>query len=147
MGLAELVHIGSWRERRREREVADSWILRNGVVPSRFAWRAAELTSPHERRLLARSLRGVVSDLSPARMPGPAPLNRVALRPHADELTELAARLDDLHRPVSARGILNVHWLLVDSTSPFYARPDNGLGRADVPAALATALHLLEVDP
>ena len=146
MALANIVHVGSWRERRRQREAADAWIQRSATVPDRLSWRAAELTSGRERRLLAGSLRSVVAELSPSRMPGAAPLNRVALRPHTRLLSTLADRLDDLERPVTARGILEVQWLLIDPDSPFYARSEEDEDELEeVRKAVVAALDLLDV--
>jgi hypothetical protein len=144
MALADVVHVGSWRERRRERDAADERIQRSSIVPAQLSWRAAELTSPYERRLLADSLRGVVADLSPSWLPVAAPLNRVALRPHSDLLLRLADRLDDLERPVAARGILEVQWLLIDPSSPLYGLPDDDDEPEDVRKATIAALDLLD---
>ncbi len=108
-----------WNERRRRRAVADAWLL-NGGRPTQFAWRAEELTSPGERRLLARSLRAVVRELGFPGRRSTVPLNRKALRPHADEIAALAARLDDLDRPVSPAGILEVEHLLTSPGSPLH---------------------------
>jgi len=111
---------GRWNERRRHCAAADAW-LRNGGRASRFQWRADELTSDHERRLLARSLRSVVRELgSPPGFRSTVPLDRKALRPHADELVALAERLDDLERPVAPAGILDVQTLLTSPGSPLH---------------------------
>jgi hypothetical protein len=68
--------------RRRLRREADR-LLRAGAQPrpaSRLlATRAAELTSERERKLLVRSLHGVLRELAGATFPGPSPLNRAAL--------------------------------------------------------------------
>jgi hypothetical protein len=108
-----------WDERRRRRAVADAWLLRGGR-PAQFAWRVEELTSAGERRLLARSLRGVVRELGFPGRRSTVPLNRKALRPHAGELAALAALLDDLDRPVSPAGILEVEHLLTSPGSPLH---------------------------
>ena len=91
------------------------------AAPSQFQWRADELTSRGERSLLARSLRSVVRELgSPPGFRSTLPLNRRALRPHADELRALAERLGDLERPVAPAGILEVHYLLTSPGSPLH---------------------------
>jgi len=109
-----------WNARRRRCYVADAW-LRSGGRASHLQWRADELTSPGERHLLARSLRGVVRELgSPRAFRSTVPLNRPALRPHADEIAALAARLDDLGCPVAPAGILEVQRLLTSPGSPLY---------------------------
>ena len=125
-----LVLLGFWRagrsflERHRLRSSADAWIAQGHDDPTGwYGWRIAELTASRERRLLARSLRAVVGDLSSPRLSSAVPLNRVALRPHANELLELAERLDALERPVSACGILHVQRLITSPGSPLYAPP------------------------
>jgi hypothetical protein len=89
---------------------------------SRHAWRVQELTGSRERRLLARSVRGLVSDLAPGRLLGASPVNRPALRPHRALLLELAERLSAVDRPVTASGILAVHRLLTSPDGPLYSR-------------------------
>ncbi len=137
------------RDAGRRRRRADAWIEHATALPGRYRWRVEELTCPRERRLLARSVRGVVADLSPGRLPGASPLNRVALRPHADLLAALADRLSDLDRPVVARGILGVHRLVTDPSSVLYARPELdecGASAAsnDVARVLRAAIERLE---
>jgi hypothetical protein len=67
-------------EQSRLRRHANAWIARgHDDARAWYGWRIAELTAPHERRVLARSLRSVVDDLAPGRLPGTAPLNRAAL--------------------------------------------------------------------
>jgi len=131
-----------WDERRRLCAAADAWLAR-GHDGASYGWRVAELTSRRERRLLANSVRDIVPELSESRLPGASPLNRVALRPHRSELIELADRLDDLDRPVSATGILAVRHLLTEPGSALYARdrvdepaPDPGSELAAVRASL-----------
>jgi hypothetical protein len=143
-GAGALRAARQWRTRRRRRE-ADAWIVRSErPLPGRLARRVDEPTCARGRRMLAHSLRGVVADLSPKRLPGAAPLDRPALRPHAYLLTVLADRLDDLERPVSAAGVLAVRRLLTDPDGPRYGRPlpdekapDAGAGLVDVVAGLA----------
>ena len=114
----------SFLDRQRLRSSADAWIEQgHDSLAGWYGWRISELTAPRERRLLARSLRGVVADLASPRLTSAAPLNRVALRPHTGLLLELAERLDALERPVSAAGILAVHRLLTRPDSPLYAPP------------------------
>ena len=67
-------------------------------------------------------------------MPSAVPLDRGGLRPHATLLSDLAERLDDLERPVSAAGILGVRRLLTEPNSPLYRRTADGEAR--VPAVL-----------
>jgi len=106
----------------RERRDADRVLLgSNGAaISTTLAWRVAELTNGRERRMLARSLRDLVDELSPRRLPGAAPLNRVRLRPYSDLLLALADRLERLDLPVTASGMLLVRELLSDGSSPLY---------------------------
>ena len=109
--------------RRKARAEADLRIAhRHDEIDPSLGWRVQELTSARERARLARSLRGIVKDLSPSRLPGASPLNRAALRPHAALISELAERLDDLQRPVAAAGVVAVRRLLMHPDSPLYAR-------------------------
>ena len=103
--------------------------------------RADALTSARERRLLAGSLRSIVRELgSPPMRRSTVPLNRKALTPHADELRALAERLDDLDRPVSPAGILEVEELLTSPGSPLLLYG----GDADVSATLVKIHRKLE---
>jgi hypothetical protein len=90
---------------------------------SSFArWRARELTSDRHRIALARAVARTVRDLSPAKLPGASPLNRVAARPHAALFLRLADRLADLDRPVAPQAVLQIEELMTSSESPLYAR-------------------------
>lgn len=128
--------------RARERVAADRWLEgRAHTVGASDAVRRriAELTSPRERTRLAKSLLGAVRD---ARRPGLSaiPLDRRAVADRADELAELAGRLADLDRPVTAQAVALVHRLLTDGDSPLYA-----YGRGDdLPAELARIRAALE---
>ena len=112
-----------WRARARARHDADAWLRasagRFDNHPA-YAWRTAQLTSPRERRLLARSLHAVVQDVRKPRGLSPSPINRRGLAPQADAIEELSQRLADLERPVTAAGILLVHDLLTNGGSPLY---------------------------
>ena len=88
-----MVHPRAWLERRRARTEADYWI-RHGF-DSRFQWRVDELTAPRERKLCARSLRGVLGELDGTKLPGAAPLRTGQLRPHIGLLEAIEARLLD----------------------------------------------------
>ncbi len=94
-----------------------------------------------ERRELGRSVRGIVKALSPRRLPGASPLNRVALRPYCAQLIELADRLDDLERPVSTSGMRAVRRLLTDPDGVLYARQ----ATCDIGRELARVTTHLEV--
>ena len=126
-------------QRTRLRRAADAWIARGYEGRATwYAWRIAELTASRERRLLARSLRGVISELSDSRIERLSPLNRKELRPHQQLIGQLSRRLDDFDRPVSAAGILAVNQLLTNPSSALYRR-----GR-DVAASLRETIDRLE---
>ena len=93
-----------------------------------------------ERLQLGRSVRGIVKALSPLRLPGASPLNRVALRPYCAQLIALADRLDDLDRPVSISGLHAVRRMLTDPDGVLYARPFAG----DIGRELVAVLDRLE---
>src|SRR5262249_34563202 len=122
-----------WVQRSRLRMAADAQLLSGAAADSLplLAWRASQLTSDRNRRILARSLRGVLSELDGHVLPGASPLNRAATRPHSDLIETLADRLEEVARPVSARGILLVEVLLTDGSGPLYARdPAGEIGEA-----------------
>lgn len=126
-------------ERNRRRATADAWFERGGQA-AQFEWRAEELTSAHERALLADSLRGVVKEI---RAPGPTstvPLDRRAIHPHLAELDAIAARLDDTERPVTPAGILEIERLLTSPNSPLYMHS----GADNLPELLAAIARDLE---
>jgi len=109
------------------------------LVSALAAWRSDELTSAAHRKRLARSVARTAHDLSPARLPGASPLNRVAARPHVELLHELAHRLEKLDRPVVGSGVLKVQELLTSPDSPLYRRE----GSDRVRAAIVECLHAL----
>lgn len=141
LALLGLIKTGQrWNERRRRCAIADAW-LRGGGRSEQFAWRAEELISSRERRLLARSLRSVVRELgSPPGFRSTVPLNRKALRPHKAELAALAERLDDLELRVSPAGILEVERLLTSPGSPLHLHAPE----ADLSETLAAIRRKLE---
>ncbi len=121
-----------WNARRRRRAIADDWFGRGGQA-SHFEWRAAELTSTRERKLLAHSLRGVVREI---RSPGPRstlPLNRKAIGPHLEAILAIAERLEDVAVPVTPTAILAIERLLTSPGSPLYMHANGH----DLPERLA----------
>jgi hypothetical protein len=108
--------------------------------PDLVAWRSGELGSERNRHLVARALRRLVGDLDPHRLPGASPLNRPGARPHAELILALANRIDDLERPVSARGMLQLEDLLTDGFGPLYARDRAG----ELGPSLRRCLQVLE---
>jgi len=129
-------HPRVWLERRRARAEADHWIGHG--FAARYPWRVAELTGARERRSCARSVHGVLGELSGAKLPGAVPLRTAALRPHAALLEQLEARLLD-DRPVSAVGMVAVNELLTSPDSCLFAAVP------DVALCLQTVLTKLEV--
>ncbi len=124
------------------RRLADRQLLGSAEPrsPELVVWRTGELISERNRRVLAKALRGVVSELDARRLPGASPLNRSGARPHASVIQALADRVGDLERPVSARGLLLVEDLLTDGWGPLYAR--NRVG--EIGASLRRCLTTLD---
>jgi hypothetical protein len=136
--------IGALHERRAlraARRTADEELLLSSVPPLRLAWRAAELVVPKNRLGLARSVRGLVRDADARSLPGPAPIDRLAVRAASPALMAVAARLDDLEHPVSPRGVLLVDRLLRDPDGPVYRRGEAG----ELDDAVETASRALEL--
>lgn len=87
-----------------------------------LAERYEEVLATRRRRSLARSLEGIVRSLDPKLLPGASPLNRPGLWLYVPEIRTLAARVGDLDRPASRRGLELVRNLLTDGGSPLYDR-------------------------
>ncbi len=124
--LAGLRAVLASRDRWALRRAADG-VIRRGAWPHAqsdlLSWRAAELTGARNRRLLARSVRGVVRELDGSALPSSVPLNRAGARPHVDLVRELAERVGDPRRPVSPLGVVLLDDLLTDGLrSPLYVR-------------------------
>ena len=137
--------VGAWLRRPRERRDADRLLRASDgrwEEHATVAWRVAELTTARERRLLARSLRGIVK-ASTARTPAVSamPLDRRGVREHAPSLVELANHLEDLDRAVTGAGVLLVRDLLRDGSGPLYT---GGVGSAELPATLDRIRTTLE---
>lgn len=142
-GLGALRSVHAVRERAALRRLADEQLVW-GMLPSSspfLAWRASELVSRRNRRVLARSLRGIVGELEGRLVPGTSPLNRRGVRPHLELVRLLAERVGELDEPVAPRGVVLVEQLLCDGYGPLYVRAKaNGL-----PAALERCLSALEL--
>jgi hypothetical protein len=132
--------VRSWEARRALRDArrrADAEILAARLPSPRLAWRTAELVADDNRAELGRSLTDVVHAADERLLPSATPLDRNRIRGSRAQLLQLAARLYDVSRPVSPRGMLLVERLLVDGSSPLYGRSSaNGI-RAGVADALA----------
>jgi len=143
--LAGVWHAGrSALELGRRRREADACLCSAGrfTPPSKYAWRAAELTSPRERRSLARSLRRLVAELQGRATPGSVPIDRAAFRPYVPDLRALSERLADLSRPVAPAGVLLLIQLLTEPVGPLYDRASAD----ELPRKVASILAALEVD-
>lgn len=124
------------REASLRRELADDLIetLVTPRVPVGLRWRAEELTSPRERRRLARSLRSLLNliDRPGSMAVTPITVNWRAIRRERRTVEEVAAVLADTRRAVRPRGVVLARRLVLDYLeSPLYARRHaNDLHRA-----------------
>jgi hypothetical protein len=115
--LTTLRHAADNELRRRPKPQAPSALL---------SWRSDELTGDRHRLALAHTLSRLERDLSPARLPGASPLNRVAARPQVDLIRRIEARLEALDLPVEPRAVLELEDLLTLPESPLYSRERAG---------------------
>jgi hypothetical protein len=138
--LAPIRRLRERRELAAARRHADEQLLESAIPSPRLAWRTNELVGDDHRRELAESIVEVVHGSTSRYLPGASPLNRGAARTEVELLLRLAARLEDMPRPVRPRGVLLVEQLLTDGSGPLYARE-----RArHLHAALVDALQALE---
>jgi hypothetical protein len=133
----------SWSRLARRRRAADLWLAgaRGGLIPAEHAWRAAELTSPHERRTLARGLRTTARAARARRPAGSVAITRPTVLPHVRALESLAAFLDDDSTAVAPAGVLAARRLLADPGSPLY------FGEGDLGEALSAIRSKLGASP
>ena len=128
------------RNLRTARWAADTELALRRNPPLRLAWRVEELVATKNRLDLAHSVRTLVREASPRYLAAASPVNRIAVRAETEPLLAIADRLADLDRPVSARGVVVVQRLLIDSAGPLYDRE-----RVDeLPPHLDSALAALE---
>lgn len=135
--------VRGWEARRAlraARRSADEEIRATRLPPPRLAWRTKELRCDGNRVQLGSSLTDVVHTVDQRLLPSASPLDRGAVRECRAQLLELASRLFDLDRPVTARGVLLVEALLVDGTGPLY----NGRGAVVLRRALDQARKELD---
>jgi hypothetical protein len=128
-GLYELVRAVCVLYRCRRR--ADDWLrtATGTVVPDAYLWRAEQLTSPRERRLLARSLR-LVAQRALDRSAVARPLRLTAARERRVALEALAKRLERETEPVTPAGILRVVDLVTAGGGPLWGTNEEALGEA-----------------
>ena len=84
-----------------------------------LGWRASELVSRSNRRVLARSLRAIPAESEALLLV--SPLNRRGVRPHLDLVRALAERVGTIEEPVAPRGMALVEQLLCDGFGPLYS--------------------------
>ena len=117
------------------RRAADA-VLRTGArvhpYSTLLVWRAGELTSEHNRRLLSRSFRNIVRELERPSLMSAVPLNRRQAREHVELLAALRDRLGDLDSSITPRGVVLVEDLLTDGlNSPLFSGGYSSLDEAD----------------
>lgn len=125
----------------RQRRAADAWLrsATGGFVPPAYAWRAEQLTSPRERRMLARTLRLIERSAYERSVGRLRPLNLPAVRAHHESLELLACTLETLDEPVTPAGMLRVVDLVTNGAGPLWgATKDAPLGDA-----ISTTLAIL----
>jgi len=126
---------------RRRRRAADEWLrtATGEFVAAPYVWRARQLTSPRERRTLARTLRLLVREAFERPVGRRRPLALPAVRAHRDEVLLLASRLEHVEEPVTPAGMLRVVDLVTDGAGPLWTGvQDDRLGDA-----ITTTLNLL----
>lgn len=139
MKLRLLAPVRGWEARRALRAArhrADAELLSTRLPSPRLAWRTEELVGDDNRIELGRSLTDVVHSADERLLPSASPLNRASIRVVRAQLLELAARLCDLPRGVTPRGILLVERLLQDGSGPLYGQSAVNRLRAEVREAL-----------
>jgi hypothetical protein len=145
VGLLEFAR--AWRTLSRRRRMADTLLL-TGVrvhpASDLLVWREAEVCARRSRRVLARSLRRIVSECQRPRFRSGAPLDLRNVRSQVELLAALADRVGALERPVTARGMVLVEELLTNAHgSPLYL----GTSARDVAAAIEGCLVALDEIP
>jgi hypothetical protein len=123
----------------RLRRTADDW-LRSATghfVPPAYAWRAAQLCSPRERRVLAKTLR-LIARRALERPVGRSQYLR-AVREHRESVQLLARTLERVQEPVTAAGMLQARELISNGASPLWGTTKD----AALDDAISTTLAIL----
>jgi len=123
----------------RQRRAADDW-LRSATgrfVPSSYAWRAEQLCSPRQRRMLARTLRLIEQSAYERPVGRRRPLHLPAVREHRESLRILARLLESLEQPVTPAGMLRVVELVTDGAGPLWATAEDAALGDEISATLA----------
>ena len=139
LGVYELIR--AYMVLRRMRRAADDWLrsATGGFVPPAYAWRAEQLTSPRERRMLAGTLRLIERSAYERGRGRYRPLHLPAVRENRESLELLADTLETVDEPVTPAGMLRVVDLVTDGAGPLWgATKDAPLGEA-----IATTLAVL----
>jgi hypothetical protein len=126
-GLLQLARGLRVVERCRRR--ADAWLRAStgAFVPPAYAWRAEQLTSNRERRMLARTLRLVAATACDRPMGTFRPRLSAACRRNVS-LEALAKRLERESEPVTPAGILRVTELITAGGGPLWGASEDALG-------------------
>jgi len=126
---------------RRIRRAADDWLrsATGAFVPPVYAWRAEQLCSPRERRMLARTLRLIERSAYERAVGRYRPLHLPAVREHSESLELLADTLETVAEPVTPAGMLRVVDLVTDGAGPLWG-PTKDVPLGD---AIATTLAVL----
>ncbi len=118
---------------RSQRRAADAW-LRSATGPfvsPAYAWRAEQLCSSRQRRMLARTLR-LIEEMAYERPFGRRrPLYLPAVREHRESVETLVQVLERVEEPVTPAGMLRVVDLVSDGCGPLWGTTkDAPLGEA-----------------
>lgn len=101
-----------------------------------LVWRASQLCAPEARENLAVALRRAERSASAAHLAGASPLNRPAIRSCVVEIEALTSYLASTD-PVNAKGVLLVHHLLEDPSTPLYGHAPASDLKDEIRAVLA----------
>ena len=112
----------------RQRRLAEDWLRSaTGVfVPPPYLWRAEQLCSPCERRILARTLRLIEQRAYERPVGRRSPRHLAAVREHRESVRSLARALESLEEPVTPAGMLRVLDLVTGAGSPLWATTTDG---------------------
>jgi hypothetical protein len=127
-GLFQLARALRVVERCRRR--ADDWLRTSPgpFVPAPYAWRAAQLTSSHERRMLAKTLRRVAE--TSCERPITTYRPRLSAACHESiSLEALAKTLERENEPVTPAGMLRVTELITAGGGPLWGTSEEALGK------------------
>ena len=126
-GLFQLAQALRVVERCRRR--ADEWLRTSTgtFVPAAYAWRAEQLTSSHERRMLAKTLRRV-AETSCERPLGTYRPRLSAACHRSISLEALAKTLERENEPVTPAGMLRVTELVTAGGGPLWGTSEEALG-------------------